>query len=92
LVSITDKPKLASGVRLKYDNIRRKEVLLYPEGLHALSDSASSILKLCNGENTVAKLLRDLLQEYEVGDVSDFESQVMGFLEDFAREKFIVLS
>ena len=57
-------PRLAKGVRLEVDRATGKGVLLYPEGIIELNETAHEILARCDGQ-TVAEIVRELAQEYE---------------------------
>ena len=54
------RPRLSSRARLQYDGVRDKRVLLFPEGLLVLNDTAAAVLGLCDGEHSVADIVADL--------------------------------
>lgn len=59
-------------------------VLLYPEGIVKLNETAAEILKRCNGEATVVDIVRDLSQQYAAGGAGTdgrIEDSVRKFLE-----------
>jgi pyrroloquinoline quinone biosynthesis protein D len=59
-------------------------ILLYPEGVVKLSETAAEILKRCNGEATVVDIVRDLAQQYAAGGAGTdgrIEDSVRKFLE-----------
>jgi pyrroloquinoline quinone biosynthesis protein D len=39
------RPQLATGVRLHWDGVRSRHVLLYPEGALALNSTAADVLE-----------------------------------------------
>jgi len=43
------RPRLARGVRYRWDEVRSQHQLLYPEGLLVLNESGAAIVKLCDG-------------------------------------------
>ena len=45
------RPSLARGVRLQSDGTTGKKVLLYPEGIVELNETAQEILSRCNGRH-----------------------------------------
>ena len=63
---ITDsaRPQLAGKTRLKWDEVRKKNLLLYPEGVLVLNQTAHDILVLCDGQRTVAEILASLGRQY----------------------------
>ncbi len=60
------RPARAPGVRLQLDKVSGEPVLLYPEGVLELNDTAHAILNLCSGAMTVDEIVAALAQEYEV--------------------------
>jgi pyrroloquinoline quinone biosynthesis protein D len=68
-------PRLRSGVRLTYDEVRQAHVLLFPEGVLVLNATAAAVLELCDGTATVEVITTALRGRYsgvrdqEVADV-----------------------
>ena len=60
------RPARAPGVRLQLDKVTGQPVLLYPEGVLELNDTAHAILNLCSGAMTVDEIVTTLAAEYEV--------------------------
>lgn len=58
------RPRLARGVRLQLDPATGSAVLLYPEGILELNETARDIVARCNG-GTVADIVCALAEEYE---------------------------
>jgi pyrroloquinoline quinone biosynthesis protein D len=61
--------------RLQFDPVRRRPVLLYPEGAVLLNETGAAILELCNGSNTVEQIADILTERYGVdvsGDVHEY--------------------
>ena len=54
MISPLDKPKLSRLYRLQWEEAQDNYVLLYPEGMVKLNQSAAEILKRCDGERDVA--------------------------------------
>nr|BBH95123.1 coenzyme PQQ synthesis protein D [Thermogemmatispora argillosa] len=59
------RPRLLPRARLEIDRLSRRPVLLYPEGVLILNETAAAILQLCNGELTLAEILHELASRYE---------------------------
>jgi pyrroloquinoline quinone biosynthesis protein D len=76
MTSLLDKPKLSRLFRLQWEEAQGGYVLLYPEGMVKLNQSAAEILKLCDGERDVAAITQALERAFSVGglraDVDDF--------------------
>jgi pyrroloquinoline quinone biosynthesis protein D len=47
------RPRLVTGARLQYDDVREEHVLLVPEGAVRLNPTAAAVLELCDGERSV---------------------------------------
>ena len=77
------KPKLARLFRMQWEEAQGAYVLLYPEGMVKLNQSAGEILKRCDGERDLAALVTDLEQSF---GATGLEPDVKGFLE-FATER-----
>jgi pyrroloquinoline quinone biosynthesis protein D len=64
-ITDTAKPRLADKARLKWDAVREKHLLLFPEGVLVLNPTAQAVLELCDGERTVAKIVETLHERYK---------------------------
>jgi pyrroloquinoline quinone biosynthesis protein D len=60
------RPLLAPHVRLKTDPVSGEPVLLFPEGLLVLNLTAHEIARRCNGEFSIAELIGQLTEEFDV--------------------------
>ena len=71
--------KLARGHRIQYETVQGCDVLLYPEGVVQLSESAAMILKTVDGQKTATEIAAALMAQFpEAGDIS---GDVNSFLE-----------
>jgi len=76
------KPRLASGVRLHWDGVRERHVLLFPEGAVNLNGTAADVLELCDGTRTIDEIASELSSRYNGADVrADVESLVSAIAE-----------
>lgn len=50
-INTRSRPRLARGVRYRWDEVRRQHQLLYPEGMLVLNDTAASIIQLVDGRS-----------------------------------------
>jgi pyrroloquinoline quinone biosynthesis protein D len=66
----TARPTLGRGFRLQWEPAQETHVLLYPEGMVKLNQSAAAILTRCNGRRTVADIVTDLESTYAVGGLT----------------------
>jgi pyrroloquinoline quinone biosynthesis protein D len=62
-------PRLADGVRLHWDRVREREVLLFPEGALTLNRTATEVLKLCDGTRSLGEIVHELSSRYDGADV-----------------------
>jgi pyrroloquinoline quinone biosynthesis protein D len=81
------KPKLARLFRMQWEEAQGAYVLLYPEGMVKLNQSAGEILKRCDGERDLAALVSDLEQSF---GATGLEPDVKGFLEVATERGWIV--
>jgi pyrroloquinoline quinone biosynthesis protein D len=76
----TNRPRLARQVRLDWDPVRERQVLLEPEGVLVLNQTGAAILGLCDGERTVVEIVEELRGQYNLvaGDeVRDFLARLV---------------
>ncbi len=83
-------PRLARGVRLQIDSATRKKVLLFPEGILELNETAQEILTRCDGR-TVSDIVLALTEEYDA-DPMALAADVRETLIDLQRRKLIELA
>jgi pyrroloquinoline quinone biosynthesis protein D len=74
-------PCIAPGYRMQWEEVQSCKVLLYPEGMVQLNETASLILEQCDGERTLAQIIADLEAEFaEEGlrdDVLEFMNEAV---------------
>ena len=75
-------PRIARGYRLQYENAQAAWVLLYPEGLVKLSETAAEIVQRVDGSRSVDALIAELEGAYPGvdlrGDVIEFLENARG--------------
>lgn len=77
----TAKPTLNPMFLLRWEKTQDAHVLLYPEGVIKLNDSAAEILKCCRGEMTIASITEHLKQLFFEVSESELNSGINHFLE-----------
>ena len=70
-------PRIAAGFRLQWEPAQNAHVLLYPEGMVQLNDTAAAILAFCDGKRSVIGVIAALENEYEAEDLRE---DVVAFL------------
>lgn len=81
---------LARGVRLQKDPRTGDELLLFPEGVLHLSDTATEILRLCDGHRAIEEITGILATEYEV-EAQALAKDVLDCLRDLYDRKLVVV-
>jgi pyrroloquinoline quinone biosynthesis protein D len=81
------RPRLATGARLRYDEVREEHVLLVPEGAVRLNRSAAEVLELCDGERSLEDIVGTLSARYEGADVGE---DVRGLVDAMAQRGLVV--
>src|ERR1051326_911429 len=88
-ISGSAQPRLTSGVRLRTDSVTSKSVLLYPEGIIELNETAHEIVSRCDGRS-VAEIVQALAKEYDA-DVAALANDVRETLADLCQRNLIEL-
>ncbi|WP_326834957.1 pyrroloquinoline quinone biosynthesis protein PqqE [Amycolatopsis rhabdoformis] len=63
-LEVGSRPGIRPGVRLEFDRVRRRPVLLFPEGVLALNDTAAAVVELCDTRRTVEEIVARLGERY----------------------------
>jgi pyrroloquinoline quinone biosynthesis protein D len=72
-------PAIRRGFRLQYEPAQACHVLLYPEGMIKLNESAGEILKMVDGRRSVATLIAELQSRFP--EVPGLDEDILTFLE-----------
>ena len=84
--ALPERPKLSRRFRLQYEEAQNRWVLLYPEGMVQLNDSAAEILKRCDGERSLSEIVAELEQVFNAEGLAP---QVQALLEEGQRRGWI---
>ncbi|HHD7452863.1 TPA: pyrroloquinoline quinone biosynthesis peptide chaperone PqqD [Klebsiella pneumoniae] len=75
------------GYRLQWEVTQESHVILYPEGMAKLNETAAAILELVDGRRDVAAIIAMLNERFpEAGGVDD---DVIEFLQIACQQKWI---
>lgn len=74
----TARPAINRLFRFQWEPAQQAHVLLYPEGMVKLNQSAGEILKRCDGARTVPQIVADLETAF---NASGLATEVEAFLE-----------
>ena len=81
-------PGINSRYRLQYEESQQAWVMLYPEGMVKLNESAAEILKRCDSQRNVSQIVA--LLESDFGE-KDLQSDVVAFIDIALEQKWIKL-
>ena len=85
--ALPERPKLSRMYRLQFETVQNSWVLLYPEGMVKLNDSAAEILRRCTGQPTVDDIVNELETLFKVQNLA---TQVRDMLQEGARRGWII--
>lgn len=88
-ISDQAQPRLARGVRLQIDSTSGKGVLLFPEGILELNETAQDIVSRCDGR-ALNEIARELADDYDV-DLATVTADVRETVADLQSRKLIEL-
>ncbi|WP_459206955.1 pyrroloquinoline quinone biosynthesis peptide chaperone PqqD [Pseudomonas sp. MLB6B] len=83
-------PTWRPGYRFQYEPAQKGHVLLYPEGMIKLNESAALIGGLIDGQRDVASIIAQLQQQF--ADVPEVAEDIEQFMEVARAEHWIVLA
>ncbi|MBV9002707.1 MAG: pyrroloquinoline quinone biosynthesis peptide chaperone PqqD [Solirubrobacterales bacterium] len=81
------RPRLVTGARLRYDEVREEHLLLVPEGAVRLNPSAAEVLELCDGARSLDDIVGVLADRY--GD-ADVRADVQELVDAMAQRGLLV--
>lgn len=84
-LTLASRPSLWRLARLEYDPVRKRPVLLYPEGAVLLNETGGAIVELLDGSRTIADIVEVLGQRYG----TDVTADVTEYLSVLARRELI---
>ena len=79
-------PSITPTFRFQWEEAQNCYVILYPEGMIKLSQSAGEIMKLCDGERDVQQIIDDLHSSFPKANIKD---DVNKFLEIAYEQQWI---
>ena len=83
------RPRLAAGVRLRLDRITGRYLLLRPEQGFELRGSALEIVRLCDGQATVAGIVDALIAQHDVATTDAIAADVDRLLGELATRGLV---
>jgi pyrroloquinoline quinone biosynthesis protein D len=58
-------PRVRPGVKCTWDHVRGSHVVLFPEGVLVLNDTAAAVVGLCDGRTDVDGIALKLAEEFD---------------------------
>ena len=77
-IGLSDRPEINPLYLFRWEEGEQAYLLLYPEGIIKLNDSAGNILKLCTGEKTFEEVISELKNLF---GVEELEDDIYSFME-----------
>lgn len=89
MMTLSTIPRFRRGYRMQWEETQQQHVILYPEGMAKLNESAAMILELVDGESCVATIIDKLNQRFpEAGGIDE---DVIDFLQAAYLQKWIMV-
>ena len=85
-ISSVARPAIGVGFRLQWEAAQSSYVMLYPEGMITLNNSAAEILRRCNGSRTIDEIVEELEAAFQRTGLKD---DVTAFLESAAGQGWV---
>lgn len=82
-------PTWRQGYRFQFEPAQNAFVILYPEGMIKLNDSAGAIGQHINGQQNVAAIVALLKQQF--GDIAEIEQDVIDYMRVAQQQYWIDL-
>ena len=79
-------PRVAPGFRLQWEPAQDCHVLLYPEGMVKLNQSAGEIMKRCDGAKPLAAIVQELEQAF---NAQGLQPDVIAFVEMAGKQRWL---
>jgi pyrroloquinoline quinone biosynthesis protein D len=87
--TVASRPRVASGFRLQWEPAQECHVLLYPEGMVKLNQSAGEILRRCDGASDVDAIVSQLEETFHATGLRD---EVLAFLAIAQEPRWVELA
>lgn len=87
-MELSVRPMLRVPGRMKYDKARQSDLLLLPERVVELNEAAGAILRLCDGQRTIAQLIGELESKYAQTGLGD---DIVEFISSAAERGWLEL-
>ncbi|AZO03107.1 MULTISPECIES: pyrroloquinoline quinone biosynthesis peptide chaperone PqqD [unclassified Mesorhizobium] len=90
IASLRSAPSLPRHVRIQHDPVRLAFAVLAPEKVFWPNDISLDILRRCDGQSTVERIIADLAADYDA-DPQDMADDVIRFLQEWSDKLLVKL-
>lgn len=90
MMTLSAIPAFRRGYRMQWEETQQQHVILYPEGMAKLNESAAMILELVDGTASVDAIIEQLNTRFP--DAGGVDEDVIDFLQAAYRQKWIMVS
>ncbi|CDX30177.1 pyrroloquinoline quinone biosynthesis peptide chaperone PqqD [Mesorhizobium sp. WSM4935] len=90
IVSLRSAPSLPRHVRIQYDPVRQAFAVLSPEKVFWPNEISLDILRRCDGQSSVERIIADLAADYDA-DPQDVAADVVAFLQEWSDKLLVKL-
>jgi pyrroloquinoline quinone biosynthesis protein D len=80
-------PRLAPHASVRWNSVRGEWLMMLPESVVVLNETAAAVLNLCDGRRTLDGIVTALGDEYDGVEVADVED----LLRDLANQHLVEL-
>lgn len=88
IVTETTRPQMPKHVKMRHDPGRGRWIILAPERVFNPDDVAVSVLKLCDGQNSVKDIAASLAAEYQA-PIDVITADIVAMIQDLADKGVI---
>ncbi len=85
-MALTDRPALRRGVRVSTDPLSDEPILLFPEGVLFLNETAAAVIRRCDGDRNVAEVVQAVGEDYHDVALGD----IVALLRDLIGQRLLV--
>jgi pyrroloquinoline quinone biosynthesis protein D len=90
LVTLESKPHLPKHARMQFDPVRQRLAVLAPERVYWPDEIATEILKLCDGQRSIAEISEHLAKEY-AAPLGTIQADVLEFVQSWTDIRLLKL-
>lgn len=86
MLDLTIQPKINPIFRMQFEKTQNNFVLLYPEGMIKLNESAATILQYCDGNRSLNDIINTLEQRF---NEPELKKDVLAFIQQAYAKQWL---